>query len=96
MPALPSDLRLLSAQSIYVFDTIWSACHIISLSWVVEIGDELEPEFDELHEDVRAQILALTRLLQQFGPQLGRPRVDTLNRSRHAKYEGTAVQRGRW
>jgi hypothetical protein len=33
---------------------------------------------------VRTEILALTRLLQQFGPQLGRPRVDTLNDSRHA------------
>ena len=51
---------------------------------VVEIDDEFEPEFDELHEDVRTEILALTRLLQQFGPQLGRPRVDTLNDSRHA------------
>ena len=30
------------------------------------------------------EILALTRLLKQFGPQLGRPRVDTLNGSRHA------------
>ena len=30
------------------------------------------------------EILALTRLLQQFGPQLGRPHVDTLNGSRHA------------
>ncbi len=29
------------------------------------------------------EILALARLLQQFGPQLGRPRVDTLNGSRH-------------
>jgi len=26
----------------------------------------------------------LARLLQQFGPRLGRPRVDTLNHSRHA------------
>ncbi len=26
----------------------------------------------------------MTRLLQQFGPRLGRPRVDTLNDSRHA------------
>jgi hypothetical protein len=43
-----------------------------------------EPDFDELHEDVQLEILALTRLLQQFGPQLGRPRVDTLNDSRHA------------
>ena len=29
-------------------------------------------------------ILALSRLLGEFGPQLGRPRVDTLNGSRHA------------
>jgi len=53
------------------------------VSWVVEIGDEFEPEFDALHEDVRTEILALSRLLQQFGPQLGRPRVDTLKGSRH-------------
>ena len=54
------------------------------MRWVVEIGDEFEPEFDALHEGVRTEILALSRLLQQFGPQLGRPRVDTLNNSRHA------------
>src|SRR6516162_7923293 len=52
--------------------------------WTVEVGDEFEPEFNDLHEDVRVEILALSRLLQQFGPQLGRPRVDTLNGSRHA------------
>ena len=54
------------------------------LSWVVEIGDEFESEFDELPEDVQTEILALSRLLQQLGPQLRRPRVDTLNDSRHA------------
>lgn len=52
--------------------------------WVVEIGDEFMPEFCELDEDVQTEILALTRLLQQFGPRLGRPRVDTLAGSRHA------------
>jgi hypothetical protein len=67
----------------YVFDIICLQCHIIEVSWTVEIGDEFEPEFDELHEDVRIEILALSRLLQQFGPRLGRPRVDTLNDSRH-------------
>ena len=50
----------------------------------MEIGDEFKPEFFALQEEVRTEILALTRLLQQFGPQLGRPRVDTLNDSRHA------------
>jgi hypothetical protein len=54
------------------------------VGWDVEIGDEFEPEFRDLAEDVRIEILAHARLLQQFGPQLGRPRVDTLNDSRHA------------
>ena len=53
------------------------------MNWTVEIGDEFEPEFDALHEDVRTEILALSRLLKQFGPQAGRPRVDTLKGSRH-------------
>ena len=53
------------------------------MSWVVEIGDEFEQEFDSLHEDVQTEILALSRLLQEFGPQLGRPRVDTLKGCRH-------------
>jgi hypothetical protein len=56
----------------------------MKVSWVVNIGDEFEPEVDALHEDVRTEILALARLLQEFGPRLGRPRVDTLNGSRHA------------
>ena len=58
--------------------------HTSKVPWTVEVGDEFEPEFNHLHEDVRSEILALSRLLQQFGPQLGRPRVDTLKGSRHA------------
>jgi len=54
------------------------------LNWDVEIGDEFVPEFDALQEEVQTEILAMSRFLQQFGPHLGRPRVDTLNGSRHA------------
>lgn len=54
------------------------------MNWIVEIADEFEPEFDALNEEVQTEVAALSRLLQQFGPQLGRPRVDTLNESRHA------------
>jgi hypothetical protein len=68
----------------YVFDRIWIACHIVAVKWVVEIGDEFALEFDALPETVRTEILALARLLQHFGPQLGRPRVDTLKGSRHS------------
>lgn len=53
------------------------------MAWTVEISAEFEPEFDTLHQDVQDEILALARLLQQFGPELGRPRVDTLKGSRH-------------
>ncbi len=52
--------------------------------WDIEISDEFEPEFDALHEDVQDEILAHAHLLQEYGPQLGRPRVDTVNGSRHA------------
>ena len=58
--------------------------HYLSVPWAVELGDEFEPEFYALPGDVRLEILAISRLLQQFGPQLGRPRVDTLKGSRHA------------
>jgi hypothetical protein len=54
------------------------------VSWIVEIGDQFRPEFFALQEDVQTEILALARFLQQVGPQLGRPRVDTLKGSRHA------------
>jgi len=68
------------------------------VSWVVEIGDEFKPEFFALDEDVQTEILALTRLLQQFGPQLGRPRVDTLKGSRHANMKELrfAAADGEW
>ncbi len=48
------------------------------------MADEFKPEFDALGQDVRREILALARVLQEFGPQLGRPRVDTLKGSRYA------------
>ena len=53
------------------------------MAWVVELADEFEPEFSELQGDVQDEILALSRLLRQFGPELGRPHVDTLRASRH-------------
>ena len=56
----------------------------MSREWAVRIAEEFQPEFDNLRKDVLIEILALSRLLQQFGPQLGRPQVDTLKGSRHA------------
>jgi len=52
--------------------------------WVVELADEFRPEFHALDEDVREEILALLLILEEFGPRLGRPHVDTLKGSSHA------------
>jgi hypothetical protein len=54
------------------------------LAWDVELHDDFVPEYDELPEDVQDELLALIEVLERIGPQLGRPRVDTLNGSRHA------------
>ena len=50
--------------------------------WGVEIADGLAADWDQFPEDVQDEILAHGKLLEQFGPQLGRPRVDTLNGSK--------------
>jgi hypothetical protein len=54
------------------------------VKWAVEMADEFKPEFDALDDDVRTEILALSLVLQEFGPQLGRPRVHPLKGSSHA------------
>ena len=62
------------------------------------MADEFEPELDALREDVQTEILALSLVLEQFGPQLGRPRVDTLNGSRHSNMKELrfSVAGGEW
>ena len=54
------------------------------MKWVVEFHKDFDPEFDALPDDVQSELRAHGLLLEQFGPQLGRPRVDTLKGSRHA------------
>ena len=54
------------------------------MNWTVEFHDEFVPEFDSLHKRVQDEAYAIAHLLEQSGPRLGRPWVDTLNGSRHA------------
>ena len=54
------------------------------MNWTVEFHGEFVPEFRSLHKRVQDEAYAIAHLLEQFGPQLGRPWVDTLNGSRHA------------
>jgi hypothetical protein len=52
--------------------------------WEVIFHDDFIPEYRELTELVRDELVALTLILHEKGPLLGRPQVDTLNGSRHA------------
>jgi len=54
------------------------------VKWEVDLYDDFVPEYRQLHKDVQDELLANIELLEHFGPQLGRPRADTLNGSRHA------------
>lgn len=52
--------------------------------WTVLLHEEFAVEVKAMDVSVRREILAHAALLQAFGPQLGRPRVDTLKGSRYA------------
>jgi hypothetical protein len=54
------------------------------VTWAIEFHPDFDPEYEDLVESVQDELLAHLTLLEQFGPQLDRPRVDTLNGSRHA------------
>jgi len=52
--------------------------------WTVRFHEDFDKEFARLPEAVQDELLAHSMVLEQFGPTLGRPRVDTLKGSRHA------------
>lgn len=54
------------------------------MAWEILFHQDFAPEFKLLSENVQDEVLAQAKLLKEFGPQLGRPRVDTLKGSRHA------------
>jgi len=55
----------------------------MQMKWSVLFHDDFEAEFMELHEDLQDELLAHATLLAEFGPNLGRPTVDTLKGSTH-------------
>jgi hypothetical protein len=54
------------------------------MDWTVLFHEEFDLEFEALDQDLQDELLAHAKLLQEFGPQLGRPTVDTLKGSKHA------------
>lgn len=51
------------------------------MQWTVVLAVEFDEEFDGLPQDVQDELLSRLKMLEQFGPNLGRPTVDTLDDS---------------
>ena len=56
----------------------------MQMQWDVIFHDDFIPEYRELSESVQNMLVALTTIVREKGPLLGRPQVDTLKGSRHA------------
>jgi hypothetical protein len=54
------------------------------MTWRVVFHDAFIAEFDELEDSVQDALLVRAKLLEEFGPQLGRPHADRLEGSKHA------------
>ncbi len=54
------------------------------MPWTVINHDDFDPESEALPQTVQDELLAVTALLEVFGPQLGRPHAETLSGSKHA------------
>jgi hypothetical protein len=54
------------------------------MEWRVEYHPRFLSELAKLPEAVQDEIAALAEALEQIGPQMKRPRSDTLNGSKHA------------
>jgi hypothetical protein len=54
------------------------------MAWIVRLADSFEDEFEALPESVQEELLARAKLLEEYGPSLGRPWADTLKGSDHA------------
>ncbi len=62
------------------------------MAWDVQLDEDFASWLEGLDEHGRREILANARLLETFGPQLGRPRVDTLNGSIYENMKELRIQ----
>ena len=83
LPYRPLASIVHSAQR-YVIDFIFWWRYPLAVTWAVAFHMAFVPEFRNLPRQVQDEVYAVGRLLERFGPQLGRPQVDTLNGSRYA------------
>lgn len=68
------------------------------MEWEVQFHAAFEAEVLAFEREVRIALIAATRLLSDYGPQLGRPHADTLKGSKHANMKELRFEAadGKW
>lgn len=64
------------------------------MPWKVEFHDAFDIEYEQLGETIQDEVVMIAKLLENFGPQLGRPNVDTLKGSTHANMKEMRFKAG--
>lgn len=64
------------------------------MAWEVEYTDQFGAWFEHLTEREQDSVTVAVELLQERGPGLGRPIVDTISTSRHATMKELRPRRG--
>lgn len=64
------------------------------MAWVVRFDEELAAWFDDQEAGLQDEILVYVRLLQEAGPNLGRPRADTVGGSIYGNMKELRIQYG--
>jgi hypothetical protein len=62
------------------------------MAWNIDFHSDFYTEFTELPTDVRLELLAKLKLLEEFGPSLKRPHVDTLKASTYVNMKEIRFQ----
>src|SRR4051812_43056417 len=65
----------------YGIETICFVCHYPYMPWTVLFHTDFLPEFEKLSENIQDELMARVGLLENAGPDLGRPTVDVLTSS---------------
>ncbi len=67
-------------------NTVHNVCIVYfnSMTWEVEYTDQFGNWFETLDEESQERVAASVQALQDYGPDLGRPLVDTIQTSRNS------------
>lgn len=64
------------------------------MAWEIEYTDQFQEWFEELDERQQDSVVIAVEILENWGPGLGRPLVDTIKGSRHANMKELRPRRG--